>query len=290
LIEHVLTGGVHGIFLLGTTGEAVALPRTVRRELIHRAAEVINKRVPVFAGVCDNSLTDSLRWANECAELGADAVVLSTPSFLPAEQSEIGRFVATFGHESPLPVMLYNMPRLTSHWMSIDTIREALQIDKIIGLKDSSGDMTYFAEVRRCLAARPDWSLFVGPEVLLADAIKLGANGCVGGGSNLWPELFVDIYEAAVEQDHLRLEVLQGTLQELGAIYQFGGYATGVIRGLKCALEVLGICNARMAAPFALCTTAQREAIERQLLKLGLLVGKANRIAQQPSRAGTHLE
>jgi 4-hydroxy-tetrahydrodipicolinate synthase len=274
LIEHVLAGGVHGLFLLGTTGEAAALSSSVQSDLIRNAVRVTRGRVPILAGVCDNSVVDSLRSAREFSELGVRAIVLSTPSYLPAEPAEIVRYVRTFNEESPLPIVLYNMPRLTSHWFSIEVIRQALQFENILGLKDSSGDMPYFDEVRRMLADRPDWCLLMGPEALLADAVKLGAHGCVGAGSNVWPRLLVDIYEAALENAGPRLETLQQTLVEMGEIYQFGGYATGVVRGIKCALEILGICNGRMADPFEACSPKGRTAIERQLLNLGLLVRK----------------
>ena len=284
LVEHVLAGGVHGLFLLGTTGEAAALSAALHREFIRHAMRFAAGRVPILVGVSDNSVVESLDLTREVADLGATAIVLTTPSYLPVEQVEIVRYIRLFSHESPLPIILYNMPRLTSHWFSVETIRQSLQFDNVIGLKDSSGDMSYFTEVRSLLAERPDWSLFTGPETLLADAVKLGAHGCVGGGSNVWPQLLVDIYHAALENDQDRLDVLQELLLEMGKIYQFGTYATGVIRGIKCALEILGICSGRMADPFEPCDASQRAVIERQLLKLGLLVGKgrvANPLAER---------
>jgi len=274
LLAHVIGGGVDGLFLLGTTGEAAALSAALRRELVRRVIRFVEGRLPILVGISDNSVVESLRLARDAAELGANAVVATSPSFLPMEQPELVHYIRLIERESPLPVVLYNMPRLTSHWLTVDTIRQVMQLPNIIGLKDSSGDMAYFTEVRGLLAERPDWSLMTGPETLLADVIKLGAHGCVGGGSNLWPQLLADIYHAALRGDQERVDVLQRLLQEMGTIYQFGTYSTGVIRGLKCALEMLGICNGRMAEPFEACDAAQRKVIERQLLKSGLLVGK----------------
>jgi len=155
----------------------------------------------------------------------------------------------------------------------------------VIGLKDSSGDMTYFTEVCGLLPERPDWTLMTGPETLLADVVKLGAHGCVGGGSNLYPQLLVDIYHASLHGDQDQLDVLQLRLQDIGTIYQFGTYSTGVIRGLKCALDILGICSGRMAEPFDSCDAGQRTMIERRLLKAGLLVGHRsyNQVSSSPS-------
>jgi 4-hydroxy-tetrahydrodipicolinate synthase len=285
LVEHVLTGGVHGLFLLGTTGEAAALSAPLHRDLVRHAMRFAAGRVPILVGVSDNSVVESLRLTQEVADLGATAIVLTTPSYLPVEQAEISRYIRLFDRESPLPIMLYNMPRLTSHWFAVETIREAMQLENVIGLKDSSGDMSYFAEVRNLLVERPDWSLFTGPETLLADAVKLGAHGCVGGGSNVWPQLLVDIYNAAVRHNDQRVAFLQQLLLEMGEIYQVGTYATGVIRGIKCALELLGICSGRMADPFAPCDASQREVVEDELRKLRLLGGKSAGFNQLAGRS-----
>jgi 4-hydroxy-tetrahydrodipicolinate synthase len=105
----------------------------------------------------------------------------------------------------------------------------------------------------------------------MADAIKIGADGGVTGGANVAPALLVDIYQSATQGDHERVNQLQHSLRELGSIYQFGAYAAGTIRGLKCALELMGICSGRMADPHRTCDESQRKFIEQQLAKLGLL-------------------
>lgn len=285
LIEHVLAGGVHGLFLLGTTGEAAAVSSTLRREFIQRVLQSVRGRVPILVGVSDTSVVESLRLAQDAAEFGADAIVVTTPFYLPLEQTELTRYIGLLDRESPLPVVLYNMPRVTTQWFTADVVRQAMQLDNVIGIKDSSGDMNYFAELRSLISERPDWSLLAGSELLLADVVKLGGHGCVGGGSNLWPLLLVDIYHSALRQDQDRLDVLQSTLQELGKLYQFGSYAMGAIRGIKCALDIMGICSGRMADPFEPCSATQQKAIERQLLKLGLLVGRQPSLGQPTKRS-----
>jgi 4-hydroxy-tetrahydrodipicolinate synthase len=285
LIEHVLNGGVHGVFALGTTGEAAALSAAVHRELIRRLMVSVAGRVPVLVGVSHNSIVESLRLSQEAADMGATAIVLTTPSYLPLDQVELVRYIRLFDRESCLPILLYNIPRLTSHWFDIATIREAMQLENVIGLKDSSGDMIYFGKILDLLVDRPDWSLFTGPETLLADAVMLGAHGCVGGSSNLWRQLLVDLYHAALQNDQSRIAMLQQVLQELAEIYQFGAYATGVIRGLKCSLEILGICSGRMADPFNPCDASQRNVIEQRLRKLGLIASKERRTSPRPTRS-----
>ena len=173
--------------------------------------------------------------------------------------------------ESPLPVVLYNMPRLTKQPFSLETLQAAMQFEKIVGVKDSSGDMDYFKKLCDLAAERPDWSLLIGSESKLADAVKMGADGGVTGGANVAPRLLVDVYESATSGDDEQVEILQESLRELGSIYQFGEYAAGTIRGIKCALELMGICSSRMADPHRVCDESQRKFVAQQLVKLGLL-------------------
>jgi 4-hydroxy-tetrahydrodipicolinate synthase len=146
-----------------------------------------------------------------------------------------------------------------------------MQFENVVGVKDSSADMDYFKKLCDLATERPDWSLLVGSESLLADAIKIGADGGVTGGANVAPALLVDLYNSAANCDDERVKELQQSLRELAAIYQFGQYAAGTIRGLKCALELMRICNSRMADPHRSCDEWQRRFIEQQLIKLGLL-------------------
>jgi 4-hydroxy-tetrahydrodipicolinate synthase len=271
LIDHVLTGGVHGLFLLGTTGEASALSSNLRREFVKAAVEQVDRRVPILVGVSDTSVVESLQLARDLAELGADAIVATTPYYLTLEESELVEYVRVLDKESPLPVILYNMPRLTKQWFSLEVLRAAIEFKNIVGVKDSSGDIDYFKKLCDLAAERPDWSLLIGSETLLGDAIKIGADGGVTGGANVAPALLVDVYQSATNGDDERTKELQQSLRELGAIYQFGQYAAGTIRGIKCALELMGICSGRMADPHRACDVSQRNMIERQLAKLGLL-------------------
>jgi 4-hydroxy-tetrahydrodipicolinate synthase len=273
LVKHVVEGGVHGLFLLGTTGESAALSGELRREMMSRVSRQVGQQLPVVVGVSDNSVVESLRLAEEAAAQGAYAIVLTTPAYLPVEQIELVRYLELFNRESPLPIILYNMPRLTSHWFAIDTIRQAANLERIIGLKDSSGDMDYFASACAAGKKRPDWSLLIGVESQITEATRLGACGCVAGGANVWPALLVKLYHASLAGDERKSAELRPLLSQLGELYQYGTHATGVVRGIKCATEMLGICNGRMADPFVECDEDQRAEVRRRLLSLGFLVG-----------------
>src|SRR5262245_8280733 len=89
MIRHLLDGGVHGLFLLGTTGEGPSLSHRLRRELIERASKIVNGRVPLLAGITDTSFVESVNLARAAGEAGADAVVLAPPYYMPEGQPEL---------------------------------------------------------------------------------------------------------------------------------------------------------------------------------------------------------
>lgn len=250
LIEHVIAGGVSGIFILGTTGEAPSLSYRLRREFIQLACELVDQRVPVLAGVTDTSFVETVDLAEFAKHAGIQTVVLSTPYYFPAGQTELARYVGQLIPELSLPLMLYNMPSLTKVWFEIDTLKDLAQHPQIVGVKDSSGDIKYFQQLLTLKKIRPDWSMLIGPEHLTAQAVKMGGDGGVNGGANIYPELFVEIFKAADNGDEAQVAVLQQRIDKLQQIYDVGKYASRHIKATKCALSLLGICSDHMAEPF----------------------------------------
>ncbi len=250
LVEHLIGGGVHGIFILGTTGEAPSLSYRLRRELIDRVCQLVSGRVPVLVGITDTSFVESVNLARHAADAGATAVVLSTPYYFPAGQTELTSYVRNLVPELPLPLMLYNMPSLTKVWFDLETLQQLAQIDQIVGIKDSSGDMDYFARLMSLRTLRPDWSILLGPESKISQAMALGGDGAVTGGANVFPTLFVECYQAATAGDTERVKQLNQIIHEFQGIYDVGKYASRYIKATKCALSIQGICDDFLAEPF----------------------------------------
>ncbi|MDZ4852750.1 MAG: dihydrodipicolinate synthase family protein [Pirellulaceae bacterium] len=265
LIEHVIGGGVHGIFILGTTGEAPSLSYRLRREMIDRTTRCVANRVPVLVGITDTSFIESVQLARHAADAGADAVVLSTPYYFPAGQTELCGYVENLIPELPLPLVLYNMPSLTKVWFDYETLEILSSQSKIIGLKDSSGDLNYFAKAIELKKLRPDWSIMIGPEAKLPEAMRLGGDGGVAGGANAFPQLFVECYEACVAGDQVRIDELQKAIDTLQLIYEVGKYASRYIKATKCSLSILGICDDFMAEPFHKFRLPERERVQAVL-------------------------
>lgn len=250
LIEHILAGGVHGIFVLGTTGEAPSLSYRLRAELIRRTTQQVAGRVPVLVGITDSARAESLNVARISADAGANAVVIAPPYYFPAGQPELSDYFVQLSRELPLPAYLYNMPVMTKTVIGADIYRRALEEPNIIGAKDSSGDLVYFSELAKVARARPDWALFVGAEAHMRQSLPMGSDGTVSGGANVFPRLFVELFEACERGDEARANALQSMVDQLQQLYGVGRHISSGIKGIKCALDLAGICRDVMAAPF----------------------------------------
>ncbi|MBA4020606.1 MAG: dihydrodipicolinate synthase family protein [Pirellula sp.] len=266
LVEHLLVGGVHGLFILGTTGEAPSLGYRLRRELIERTCKLTAGRVPVLVGITDTAFVESVGVARHAADCGAAAVVLSTPYYFPAGQTELLGYVQNLLPQLPLPLVLYNMPSLTKVWFELGTLATLADEERIVGIKDSSGDLTYFESLMSLRGARPDWSIMIGPEAMLPQAMKLGGDGGVTGGGNAYPRLFVECYKACVAGDAARIEATSRAINDLQKIYDIGKYASRYIKATKCACSLLGLCDDFMAEPFHKFHAPERERV-RQILE-----------------------
>ena len=271
LVEHILAGGVHGLFILGTSGEAPCLSHDVRRELVTRVCKQVAGRVPVLVGITDTSLSEAILIARHSADAGAQGLVTAAPYYFPAGQPELIEFVRLLVPELPLPLYLYNMPQMTKTQFDPETIRQLTDLPGIIGLKDSSGDLRYYGQLVEVAKARPDWRILVGPEHLLVDTMRIGGHGGVNGGAQIEPRLFVNLYDAVKRNDVARVSELQQRLLKLGGIYHVGQHASAVIKGMKCALSLLGICNDTMAEPMQKFNPPERAKVRAVLGELGLL-------------------
>lgn len=274
LLEHIVAGGVQGLFILGTSGEGPGLSYRLRRELIQRTCQQMRGRVPILVGITDTAFTEAIAMAKCAADAGAQAVVTAGPFYLPAAQPELIDYIGQLVQELPLPLFIYNMPQLTKVHFEPETLRQLTHLEKIIGLKDSSGDLAYYDKLIALKQVRPDWSVLVGPEHLLAETVRRGGDGGVNGGANFYPRLFVDLYHAVRAGDGKRSDELQQRLVQLGQIYSVGRHASAVVKGMKCACSLLGLCDDRMAEPFERFRAPERERVRAILKSLDLLPAK----------------
>ncbi len=263
LIEHLLAGGVHGIFLLGTNGEGPSLTYALRKELITKACKLINGRVPVLVGITDTSFEGSVDIANHSKDAGADAVVVAPPYYFPISQEEMVDYLEELIPALPLPVMMYNMPSCTKMHLSVETVRKAKELGAI-GLKDSSGDAFYLYSLIEEFKDSPEFSIIAGTELYLPETIIYGGHGAVAGGANFFPRLFVDLYDASVANDKEVIVTLRAQVLKLyDTIYSVGNHISRFTKGTKCALSVMGICNDHMALPLRKFNDTERGQIKK---------------------------
>jgi 4-hydroxy-tetrahydrodipicolinate synthase len=269
LVEHILGGGVSGLFILGTTGEGPSLGYRLRRDLVGRVCRLAGGRVPVLVGITDTAFVEALGLARFAADAGAQAVVAAPPYYLPGGQPELREYLHHLVPALPLPLFLYNMPALTKVPFDLETVRIAMDEPRIVGLKDSSGDMAYFQGAADLLAHRPDWSLLIGPEERLLDAVLAGGHGGVSGGANVFPSLYVSLFNACRAGDAARAFRLHAqVLRVSSSLYRIGRHPSAVIKGIKCALACLGICDDFMAEPFHRFRAEERALVEQRLAAL----------------------
>ena len=271
LIEHTLAGGVHGIFILGTTGEAASLSFSLREEMIKQTSKILKGRLPLLVGISDSSLSDSVRLSYFAAEYGADAVVSAPPYYFATSQPELIDFYEALIPKIALPIYLYNMPIHTKVSFETSTVYRLSENEKVLGFNDSSSNGTYLQSIIHIMREKKDFSIFVGPEEMTAEAILLGASGGVNGGANLFPKLYVDLYNAAIAKDIEKVRELQSKVMQISAtIYSQGKYGSSFLKGVKCALSILGICSDTLALPFVKFNSVDRVKIAEAIEKLDL--------------------
>jgi 4-hydroxy-tetrahydrodipicolinate synthase len=151
------------------------------------------------------------------------------------------------------------------------TVKAAAEIPGIIGMKDSSSDLAYFKQVQFALKDRDDFTFMVGPEEFMAEFVLTGGHGGVNGGANMFPRLYVELYQAARNRDFEKINTLQQKVMQISTtIYNVGNYGSSYLKGLKCALSVMGICSDFMSEPFHRFNKPERKKIEAALNALEL--------------------
>ena len=276
LIEHLINGGVHGLFILGTTGEEQSLSYHLRQQMIIESARINHGRLPLLVCITDTSIVESIKLANVAAECGADGVVSAPPYYFATGQPELAQFYEELVSQLPVPVYLYNMPSHVKVSFAPDTVARIAKNPQVVGFKDSSANAVYFQSVMYKMQHRQDFAMLVGPEEITGECVLLGGHGGINGGANMFPELYVGMYNAAKAGDLKRVRELQQYIMQIStSIYTVGKHGSSYLKGLKCALSLLGVIKSDfVASPFYKFDAPEREKI-RQALEALLAAVKA---------------
>jgi len=201
LLNYLIDGGVHGLFVVGTTGEFYGLTPEEKREIFTVAMEETKGRVAVYAGTNGITTRETVMLTQIAEECRVDAVSVLTPMFVAPSQDQLIKHYQTIAANTSLPVVLYNNPPKTSVSLSPATVAKLAEIPNIVGIKDSSGDMTITAEYIRLTQQMDNFSVLMGRDTLIYGALCYGARGSIASCANVAPELCVEIYEKFIAGD-----------------------------------------------------------------------------------------
>lgn len=266
MIQHLIRGGVHGIFILGTTGEASSLSTDFKGKLIQETLRIVDGRIDVLVGITDSSLETSNYLAHTSQKYGAKALVSAPPFYYHLSQKELIAYYEGLADMLPLPLFLYNMPSHTNIFFEIDSVLKLSKHPNIIGLKDSSSNAAYFQKLVYSFKNSHNFSLLVGPEEMLAESVLMGGNGGVPGGANLFPQLYVDLYESAIQRDFAKLVPLHQMVMEISTnLYSLQPNQSSYLKGLKSALSSFDLCDNYLASPLSSFGKSDRKIIADRL-------------------------
>src|SRR5689334_12064345 len=181
LVEYQIAGGVHGLFVLGSSGEVASLDNHERATVVRTVVNVAHGRVPVMVGVTDTALDRTCGSVDMARELGADAVVVPPTSYYWSNQQELLQLFRAIYAKSALPIIAYNVPVLVKVALEADTLVQLAREGTICAVKDSSADLSVSREMLMQLREVPEVSVLTGLEFVADLAIAMGMHGAVPG-------------------------------------------------------------------------------------------------------------
>ncbi|MFG2883297.1 dihydrodipicolinate synthase family protein [Streptomyces sp. NPDC048297] len=277
LVDHLVEGGVHALFVLGSTSEAAFLTDRQRSQVVEAVVGHTGGQLPVLAGVIDMTTPRVLDHVREVTAAGAEAVVVTAPFYARTHPSEIVHHYRRVAAASPVPVVAYDIPSAVHTKLPADVVLGLAADGVLAGLKDSSGDLAAFREIVTGAHTLPRFSVLTGSEVITDAALALGADGAVPGLANVDPHGYVRLYRhsragdwdgARDEQD--RLCALFGMVGA-GDPARMGG-SSSALGAFKAALHLRGIIDCPVTAePQVPLSGEEVEKVGKYLAGAGLL-------------------
>ncbi|WP_333772663.1 dihydrodipicolinate synthase family protein [Streptomyces sp. IBSBF 3136] len=246
LVDHLVAGGVHGLFLLGSTSEAAFLTDRQRRQVVEAVVAHVAGELPVIAGAIDMTTPRVLDHVSAVTAAGARAVVVTAPFYARTHPSEIVHHYRRIAAASPVPVIAYDIPSAVHTKLPAEVVLGLAADGVLAGLKDSSGDLAAFREIVTGARAHPGFSVLTGSELLVDSALALGADGAVPGLANVDPHGYVRLYRLCRSGDWEAARAEQERLCALFGIVGVGdparmGGSSSALGAFKAALHLRGV-------------------------------------------------
>ncbi len=269
LIESLIAGGVDGIFVLGTTGEGVSVPPTTRLRLVDLTVARVKRRVRVYAGIGD-APDQAVTLGNEYLDAGADALVARPPVSYPV--SELLPWYRSLLDGLSGPSIIYNIPAMTNVSIPLDVVGQLVGHPRLAGIKDSENSRKRLDELLLRVGGRLDFSVFVGVGVLMADGLRLGADGIVPSVGNLIPDVCRDMWSAAKRKDWSTVDRCGDRMRAVAALYQNGRTLGESLAALKAALNCRGLCGLNVLPPLVPLSEGELSPLRSAMTALELLL------------------
>jgi 4-hydroxy-tetrahydrodipicolinate synthase len=267
VLDHCLDGGVHGVFVMGSTGEAFTFGPEVQNRVVRMTVDHIAGRVPVFAGASANTTRDSIRMARMAEEAGADVISVLTPMILRLSDQELFTHYSRIAESISLPLILYNNPGLSANNISPELLRRLAGVDNIIGIKNTTLDFSQTIQYLRITADLEDFRILSGTDFYIYATLAHGGKGCVAGTANVAPELVSGIYNKFMEGDHEGALRNQLKLVRLRNTYSLGSFPVVI----KDCLNLMGMDVGPPVKPVSQCDPESQEKLKQVLKEFDLI-------------------
>lgn len=268
-LNRLIDSGVHGIYLLGSSGEFVSLTNAERQRAIEIAVNTIGGRVPIICGAMDSSTRRVIQNIEMAQELKVDAVAATPPFYYPSSSDDdIKTFYSTAAQSTDLPFVIYNIPMMVKTVIKPEIVRDlAERHENIVGIKDSSGDWTNFLKMFTYLGDDGRFSILIGSYTMAGAAITFGAEGAVISISNIDPKTSVQLYDAAKNGNIDEVQRLQARVLKLSKLYTYGAG----VSCMKACMQILDICRDYTTSPLMPLNDAAKGELRKLLVEHGLV-------------------
>ncbi|MGA2241387.1 MAG: 4-hydroxy-tetrahydrodipicolinate synthase [Verrucomicrobiota bacterium] len=266
VIEHVLCGGVHGVFVAGSTGEFYGLDYDEKKRATEITVNQVKGRVPVYVGASAITTRECIKLSKMAEEAGAQAVTILTPMFISPSEEELYKHFRTIAESTALPVLVYNNPDRTGINMSANLIERLAEIPNLVGAKESSGDLTLTSEYIRRTRSK-GFKILAGRDTMILATLVYGGVGAVAATSNMAPALVVEIYNKFKAGDIPGALEAQYKLAPLRIAFGLGSFPVV----MKDALNLMGINVGDPIKPVDHCTPANLAKLKEILAQMGLI-------------------
>lgn len=265
LINHTINGGVDFLVVQGTTGESATLSSTQKHDLLRKAVDVINGRVPVVYGHGGNNTLAVMESYKELDLDGVAAILSVSPYYnKPSQEGIIAHFTA-LNDAFELPIILYNVPGRTGSNLSASTTLKLAKLNNIMGVKEASGDL---AQMNQIIKNRPaGFMVWSGDDDLILQQMAMGADGVISVIANALPKQFCELVHSAAKGDFATVREKHYQLVDIIPLL----FAEGNPGGIKAVLKMLAICEEDMLLPLVPISEGLRNQLHQSITETGLV-------------------